>query len=96
LSLPNIWFLFLPIHPICVCEISYSDPLFTQWYQFALSFFFLYWQYREIQLDALALLAQEADGTGTQASEDRLKDKETDHSTTNGEVISPGMLPFLS
>jgi hypothetical protein len=36
--------------------------------------------------------AQEADGTGTQASEDRLKDKETEHKTTNGEVISHGML----
>jgi len=39
--------------------------------------------------------AQEADGTGTQASEDRLKGKEAEHSTTNGEVISHGML-FLS
>jgi len=43
-------------------------------------------------LDALAMEAQEADGTGTQASEDRLKGKETIHSTTNGEVISPGMM----
>jgi hypothetical protein len=57
---------------------------------------FLYWQYREIQLDALAMDAQEADGTGTQASEDRLKGNETDHSTTNGEVIIHSMLPFLS
>ena len=40
--------------------------------------------------------AQEADGTGTQASEDRLKDKEAEHNTTNGEVISCGMLLFLS
>jgi hypothetical protein len=41
--------------------------------------------------------AQEADGTGTQATEDRLKGKETDHITTNGEIISSGMLlPFLS
>lgn len=57
--------------------------------------FFYYWQYREIQLDVLAMEAQEPDGTGTQATEDRLKGKETDHSTRNGEVISPGMLPFL-
>jgi hypothetical protein len=40
--------------------------------------------------------AQEVDGTGTQASEDRLKCRETNHSTTNGEVISSGMLPLLS
>ena len=39
--------------------------------------------------------AQEADGTGTQASEDRLQGKEAEHNTTNGEVISHGML-FLS
>jgi len=38
--------------------------------------------------------AQEADGTGTQASEDRLKGNEAEN-TTNGEVISNGML-FLS
>jgi hypothetical protein len=49
-------------------------------------------QYREIELDVLVMEAQEADGTGTQASEDRLKDKETEHKTTNGEVISHGML----
>jgi hypothetical protein len=40
--------------------------------------------------------AQEADGTGTQASEDRLICKETNHSTTNGEVILSGMLAPLS
>jgi hypothetical protein len=40
--------------------------------------------------------AQEVDGTGTQASEDRLKCRETNHSTTNGEVISSGMLLLLS
>jgi len=45
-------------------------------------------EYREIELDFLVMEAQEADGTGTQASEDRLKDKEAEHITTNGEVIS--------
>jgi hypothetical protein len=36
--------------------------------------------------------AQESDGTGTQASEDRLKGKEAEHNTINGEIISHGML----
>jgi hypothetical protein len=45
-------------------------------------------EYREIELDVLLMEAQEADGTGTQASEDRLKGKEAEHNTTNGEVIS--------
>jgi len=39
--------------------------------------------------------AQESDGTGTQASEDRLKGKEAEHNTPNGEVTSDGKL-FLS
>ena len=36
---------------------------------------------------------EESDGTGTQAPEDRLKAvNDVDHSTTNGETLSPGKL----
>nr|CAD7438157.1 unnamed protein product [Timema bartmani] len=46
-------------------------------------------QYREIELDALALEAQEVDGTGTVATEDRLKAAEVNHSSINGDVVNP-------
>lgn len=42
-------------------------------------------QYRELELDSLALEAQEADETGTVAKEDRLKNVET-----NGIASSSG------
>ncbi|CAG2065080.1 unnamed protein product, partial [Timema podura] len=45
--------------------------------------------YREIELDALALEAQEVDGTGTVATEDRLKAAEVNHSSINGDVVNP-------
>nr|CAD7396432.1 unnamed protein product [Timema poppensis] len=45
-------------------------------------------QYREIELDALALEAQEVDGTGTVATEDRLKAAEVNHSSINGDVVN--------
>ncbi|XP_063244932.1 zinc finger CCCH domain-containing protein 15 homolog [Bacillus rossius redtenbacheri] len=48
------------------------------------------YEYREIQLDALALEAQEVDGTGTQAPADRLIPPPVDHSKTNGEPQPPG------
>ncbi|XP_049860455.1 zinc finger CCCH domain-containing protein 15 homolog [Schistocerca gregaria] len=43
-------------------------------------------EYREIRLDFLELEAQEVDGTGTQAKEDRLKQAAAEHISTNGYV----------
>ncbi|XP_049777545.1 zinc finger CCCH domain-containing protein 15 homolog [Schistocerca nitens] len=43
-------------------------------------------EYREIRLDFLGLEAQEVDGTGTQAKEDRLKQAAAEHISTNGYI----------
>lgn len=43
-------------------------------------------QYREIRFDSLVLEAQEVDGTGTQAKEDRLKQAAAEFISTNGDI----------
>lgn len=43
-------------------------------------------QYREIRFDSLVLEAQEVDGTGTQAKEDRLKQAAAELISTNGDI----------
>lgn len=49
-------------------------------------------EYREIVLDALVSEAQEADGSGTKAAEDRLKGKDPDPSASNNIENSSGTL----